>query len=219
MEGEQKVGARRRQHNDYEVSEALLPDEVLVRVFEFLPLGGIVAALHVSCRWHALASDPRVWRRLCLEHGFPKIDRSLGCRWKLWVMRMATRIAVTTRRLCLEREGAVSLITRAEARRRDYAHNTTTTILVERDATLLSLLRAIGMQHYTAPHNITLWRINHEMRLELVTDVTRKLWEVGITQGSALAHTELPGLTHAASLYGGSMADMPADHLLAIRFV
>jgi hypothetical protein len=59
MEGELKVGARRRQHNDYEVSEALLPDEVLVRVFEFLPLGGIVAALHVSCRWHALASDPR----------------------------------------------------------------------------------------------------------------------------------------------------------------
>jgi hypothetical protein len=65
MEGEQeerkaKVGAKWRQHDDDEVSnEALLPDEVLVRVFEFLPLGGIVAALHVSCRWHALASDPR----------------------------------------------------------------------------------------------------------------------------------------------------------------
>jgi hypothetical protein len=102
------------------VLTAPLPDEVLLHLFSYLDLSATVAALRVSRHWHELANDPmypflliyifsiiikqkikiifRVWKRLCGEREFPKVDRRrFGSDWKRWYRCMVRSLPQLTR--------------------------------------------------------------------------------------------------------------------------
>lgn len=160
-----------------------LPDEVLLHVFDYLDLSATVAALRVSRHWHELANDPRVWKRLCGESGFPKVDRRrFGGDWKRWYRCMTERIAVDA----FQNDCA------GKPRRNEYSP---IRVLVEPDASVLTLVRAIACSSMTPPHKIRLWRIDdfedNEKGLVLLQDPTQKLADAGITSNTAVLY-ELP---------------------------
>ncbi|KAI0784404.1 WD40-repeat-containing domain protein [Abortiporus biennis] len=67
----------------------LLPDEVALLVYSFLPWQSLLTCSLVSRRWHTLTNDPSLWRRLCSErkwewrsppklHGYPSPSPGLS---------------------------------------------------------------------------------------------------------------------------------------------
>lgn len=47
---------------------SVLPDDLLVRIFQVLPLPSLGSCARVCRRWHTLSASPRVWRTLYLQH-------------------------------------------------------------------------------------------------------------------------------------------------------